>query len=159
MGDCHEKIKTYLIRNLEELEKGLVLFEHCSDKYGEKGIQLAPVWYPFAMSRKERDLICYNKNDNAIVIIEIKCDVAKHYTFGQILYYLHCVEHIDCANAKANEKNVKRVRGIILAEKIDESLKILINKYKNCIPEIGLITYTEDGDGNFHFDVKSPLDA
>lgn len=145
MGECHNKIETCLIGNIEELEKGLVFFEHCSDNYGEKGPKLVSgTWYPFAVSHKERDLLCYNKNDNAIVIIEIKCHIAKHYTFGQILYYLNCVEDIDCANAKANEKNVKKVRGIILAEKIDESLKILIKKYKNFIPEISLIEYAWD---------------
>jgi hypothetical protein len=104
---------------------------------------------------------CFNKNDNATVVVEIKTGTAMYYTFGQILYYLDCVKNLPCPNAKLSEQNVKIVvRGIILAKKIDKSLEILIKKYKSpCIPEISLITYIEDGDGNLHFDVKPPLDT
>jgi hypothetical protein len=160
MGKKEEKIKTYLKskngEKLEELEKGLVLYEDCINDAGRFSLYLS-------LYKDNSDLLCFNKRDKAIVPIEIKSGNATHYTFGQILYYLAGAEDIKCANLKGNlkgdEQNVTKVRGIVLAKKIDKPFEIIIKKYKNCIPEIGLITYTEDGDGNFHFDVKSPLDA
>ena len=45
MGECEEKLKEYLKRNngkkLEELEKGLVLFEDCYEP-----IQVVPILVP-----------------------------------------------------------------------------------------------------------------
>ncbi len=160
MGKKEEKIKDSLKSNngkrLEELEKGLVLYQDCINDMGRFSIV-------FSLYYHKSDLLCFNKNDKAIVPIEIKSGNATHYSFGQTLYYLAGAESIKCANLKGNlkgdEQNVKKVRGIILAKRIDKPLEILIKKYKNCIPEIRLITYTEDGDGNFHFVVKSPLEA
>ncbi len=132
MGECEEKIKEYLKRNnckkLGELEKGLVLFEECYEPTSKIVSDLY---------MGNSDLLCFNKNDKAIVVIEIKCGTAMYYTFGQILWYLDEVEDIKCANlTKLNEQNVEKVRGIILAKKIDKSLKRLLIKYKNFIPEI-----------------------
>lgn len=152
MGKKEENIKLYLRRNqekLEELESGLVLHEtYCYGGIKRLKRQLEP---------SKTDLFCLNKNDNATVVVEIKTGIANHHTFGQILYYLDYVKNLKCPNAKLDEQNDKKVRGIILARNIDESLKILIKKYKSFIPEIGLITYTETADGNFDFE-KSPLD-
>lgn len=158
MGECEKKIKEYLKRNngkkLGELEKGLVLFEECYESI-LKASKIASILY-----MGKSDLLCFNKNDGAIVVIEIKCSTAMHHTFGQILYYLDGVEDIKCANlAKLNKQNVEKVRGIILAKKIDKSLERLLIKYSNFIPEISLITYTQEEDGNFSFDVRLPLDC
>lgn len=141
MGEKEEKIKLYLRRNkekLEELESGLVLYEtYC---YGGRKIkQLEP---------SNIDLLCFNKNDKANVVVEIKTGTATYHTFGQILYYLDYVKDFKCPNAKLDEQIVKKVRGIILAKRIDKPLEVLINKYKSYIPEISLKIYTEDGDGN-----------
>lgn len=146
MGEKEEKIKNYLKGNngkkLEELESGLVLFEGCKE---------GKIW---EIHMDKSDLLCFNKNDNAIVVIEIKSGRATHHTFGQILYYLAGVENIKCANARLNEQNVKKVRGIVLANKIVEPLETLITKYKNCIPEIRLIECAWDGEGKLTYNKK-----
>lgn len=94
------------------------------------------------------DLTCFNSDDNALVIVEIKSksEVANHKTLGQILYYI-TVEKNNLNNAKSIKhetgEEVKSVRGIILAyeNKLNNSLKVLIKEYENELPKIKLKTY------------------
>ncbi len=140
MGKKEKDIKSYLESNketLEELDPGLAL--HWTYCYGGRK---SPMLMQIDSSKS--DLLCFNKNDNATVVIEIKTGKATHHTFGQILYYLDYVEGFKCPNAKLDEQNDKKVRGIVLADKIDKPLEKLIAKYKNCIPEISLKTYYWD---------------
>ncbi len=89
------------------------------------------------------DLYCFNEKDCAFVVIEVKTGKADFKTFGQILYYLINAEVIE----SVNEKKVKTLRGIILASKIDKTLKILNTKYKDKIPEIKLKEYRWTKEG------------
>jgi hypothetical protein len=139
----HKKIIAYLKNNngvnLQLLEPNLVLYSPCNSnvtKYDSIEDLLDIEFVPYFTNC---DLICFSENDNALVILEIKTEKADYQTFGQILYYLINAEIVECANGK----NVKTLRGIILAKKIDTTLKILVDKYKNKIPEIGLKEYNE----------------
>ena len=155
MGKKEEKIKNYLKdkngEELEELETGLVLYKDCINDTGRFSLYLS-------LYNDNSDLLCFNKMDKAIVPIEIKSGNATHYSFGQILYYLAGAEDIKCANLKGNlkgnEQNVIKVRGIVLAKKIDKPLEKLIVKYKNYIPEIHLIEYAWDGEGKLTYNKK-----
>lgn len=83
------------------------------------------------------DIYCFNEKDSAVVVIEVKTGKADYKTFGQILYYLINAEVIESVNGK----KVKTLRGIVLAGKIDKTLKTLVKVYKNKIPEISLKEY------------------
>ncbi len=134
----HEKILNYFNNNngkkLEELESGLILAEPCRDK--KVGAHLQQI-FPNNMW----DILCYNKKNKELVVIEVKSETADYNTFGQILHYLAHAEVYTCANAGLDESNVNKVRGIILAKEIDSSLKELVKKYKNATPKIDLREY------------------
>ena len=89
------------------------------------------------------DLYCFNEKDCAFVVIEVKTGKADFKTFGQILYYLINAEVIESVNGK----KVKTLRGIVLASKIDKTLKILNTTYKDEIPEINLKEYRWTKEG------------
>ena len=145
----HTKILNYFRKNkglnLKLLEDGLVLFYHSDSNFNIQKEDYNSIEEYFDELLKHddkpyltfRDLTCFNENDNALVILELKTEKANFETFGQILFYLINAEVIE----NANEKNVKKLRGIILASEIDKSLKELIKKYKNMIPEISLKEY------------------
>lgn len=140
----HKRIIDYLKYNngvnLQLLEPNLVLYSPCNSnatKY-DSIEDLFDIEFEMPYFTK-CDLICFSENDNALVILEIKTEKADQQTFGQILYYLINAEVVKCAN----DKKVKILRGLILAKKIDTTLKILVDKYKNKIPEIGLKEYNE----------------
>jgi hypothetical protein len=84
------------------------------------------------------------------VVIEVKTGKADYKTLGQILYYLINAEVIESVNGK----KVKTSRGIILAGKIDKTLKTLAKAYKNKIPEINLREYRWTNEGKLI--VKEP---
>jgi len=160
----HEKIVEYLMQengeNLQLLEPNLELFsiyiEPQSDSIEDilqfsseidrmeylLSNDIEPVY------KTRADISCFNENDNALVIIEIKSSSEKAYykTFGQILYYL-TIEKNNLNNVipikHTNRKDVKKLRGIILAKKrnIHDSLKLLIKEYEDVIPKIKLKTY------------------
>ena len=88
------------------------------------------------------DLTCFNNKNNSLVILELKIGKADYKTFGQILLYLLNAEVVEYAN----NKKVENLQGIILASEIDESLRKLVNKYKNEIPEIGFKKYMWTAD-------------
>ena len=98
--------------------------------------------------KTKADLTCFNSDDDALVIVEIKSksEVANHKTLGQILYYI-TVEKNNLNNAKSIKhetgEEVKSVRGIILAHEnnLNDSLKVLIKEYENKLPKIKLKTY------------------
>ncbi len=162
----HEEIVEYLMqengKNLQLLEPNLEIFSHfiepredtphflSSDERMEYLLckPIEPVY------KTKADISCFNKNDNALVIVEIKSSSEKAYykTFGQILYYL-TIEKNNLNNVipikHTNGKDVKKLRGIILAKKnnIHESLKLLIKEYEGVIPKIKLKTYYWNGKG------------
>ncbi len=147
MGKKEEEIKSYLKSNeetLNQLEPGLALHETYCYK-GRKSPMLRQI------DTSKSDLLCFNKNDNATVVVEIKTGTATHHTFGQILYYLDYVKGFECPNAKHDKQNHKKVRGIVLANKIAKPLETLITNYKNFIPEIRLKKYYWDKDNKLKF--------
>ena len=95
-------------------------------------------------SRKyqQYDILCFNKKDKDIVIVEVKSETADYETFGQMLYYIDQVEKITCPYVP----EVNTVRGIILAKEIDSSLEQLVKKYNNTISSINLKKYDWVGD-------------
>ena len=141
----HAKIIKYFKNNngikLEELESGLISAKECRDKkVGPHVQQIFPknMW----------DILCYNKKSKELVVIEVKSETADYNTFGQILHYLVHAEGYTCANAGLKDSNVNNVRGIILAQKIDSSLKKLVEKYKNATQKIDLKEYKWGAEGN-----------
>ena len=137
-------------KNLHLLEDNLVLYSPSNfnirkedynsiEEYGDKLFE-----YDFKPYFTFCDLTCFNENNNSLIILELKTEKADYKTFGQILFYLLNAEVLEYAN----EMKVKNLQGIILASEIDTSLRELINKYKNRIPEISLKEYkwTDDGE-------------
>ena len=137
----HTKIVNYFKNNngikLQELEDGLILAEPCAGKKTGHG-RLQQIF-----SNVHNDILCFNKDNNDIVIVEVKSEseMADYNTFGQILYYHTEMEYIKCANTELGKSNVNTVRCIILAKKIHKSLKKLVNKYNNVTPKIDLKEY------------------
>lgn len=96
---------------------------------------------------KRIDLICWNTypEDNYKtthwVVVELKAKGADCRAFGQILLYM-----LRLKGSKYFSKH-SVIRGVILAEKIKDDLLELVQKYKDCIPDIRLLQYkrvTED---------------
>jgi len=120
----HDKYITYFQadngRNLRKLDKDLVLH------------RLHRVLHGWQKNSDGWDIICLNENDGATVIVEIKSEleIANCDAFGQILCYMTKAEGIECADGN----KLKTVQGIILAERIHDNLKKLINRYKGSIP-------------------------
>jgi RecB family endonuclease NucS len=85
-----------------------------------------------SLKDQQYDITCFNENINDIVIVEVKSENADKYTFGQILHYLLQEETFTCPW----ELDVNRVRGIILAKKIDSSLRELVKRYEKATPTI-----------------------
>lgn len=164
MGKKEDEIKDYFKRNggehLQKLERGLVefseLYEESSYKMETLEELLSINFVPHLINKE--DLMCFNKDDNALVIVEIKSPSirAKHETLGQILCYIFREKNYIATKKAFNQKvkhingqEVEKVRGIILAHesRISKSLKQLIdeykniNKYVNVLPEISLKKY------------------
>lgn len=112
-----EHLQSFLIQNLDLLDPGLRLYE-------EEG--LAGVEFP-AGSRYV-DVLAIDRNGD-LVVIELK--VARGYdrAVGQILRYMAWV--------KKNLAGGKRVRGIIVANEINEDLKLAAS----LVPDIKLAEY------------------
>lgn len=96
---------------------------------------------------RQYDIHCFDKNNNDIVIVEVKSENADKCTFGQLLYYLFQEETF----TYPWDLDVNALRGIILAKEIDSSLKELVNKYKNVTPEIKLIEYEGEVEKGLKF--------
>lgn len=146
----HTRILNYLKENngvnLKDLDENLVL---CSNF----NVQKKDSYYIEKYTIEERldklfeevfepypnycDLNCFNKKNNSLIILELKTGKADYKTFGQMLFYLLDAEVVEYADYK----KVKNVQGIILASEIDESLRKLVNKYENVIPEISFKEY------------------
>ncbi len=164
IGREHKEIEEYLMqdngKNLQLLEPNLVIFSSYVEPQSDS-IEDAHQLLSEAdrmedllshdvdiklLIKTNADFICFN--DNALVIVEIKSssEVANYKTFGQILYYL-TKEKYKLTNTKLlrhiNGKEVKEVRGIVLANKFDyyKSLKRPIEEYKNVTPVIILKSY------------------
>lgn len=97
--------------------------------------------------KRKYDIHCFDKKNNDIVIVEVKSGNADKCIFGQILYYLFQEETF----TYPWDLDVNALRGIILAKKIDNSLKQLVNKYKNVTPEIKLIEYEGEVEEGLKF--------
>ncbi len=122
------KIVEYVPRIRDEHSKYIRYFEDNNGRNLQKIEQNLVLFRTFIKC----DLSCFNKDDSAVVIVEIKSELedADCSTFGQILCYMTEAEKIDCVN----ENKVKTVRGIILARYIHENLKKIVKKYIESIP-------------------------
>lgn len=151
----HKKVVNYLKNNngenLQKLEPKLTLYEKIdvvdytsndidfneSDDYKHiKSILSEPFELVQNIEVDNSDITGFNENDSSIVIVEIKSsEKADYNTFGQILYYMSKAEKY------VDGKEVKTVRGVVLAKEIDVSLVMLVKKYENVIPKISLKKY------------------
>lgn len=142
--------------NLRELDPNLIPYERDIrdspqpvGNFEIRGIKIPVLSYADTV-KIEHDIICFDKVDDGIVIIEIKSpsETANHKTFGQILYYLTLAKRFKYANGR----EVKSVRGIVLASEIHESLRLLVKAYENIILlKINLKTYHRTNGGNYIF--------
>ncbi len=153
MGKKEQKIIAYLINNnganLRLVEPDLVLCSRIKGKESNFSKFLNRCHFfkdPHSWDEPyitNCDIDCFNEKDGAFVVIEVKTGKADYKTFGQILYYLINGEVIDAVNGK----EVKTLRGIVLAGKIDKTLKTLVRAYNNKIPEISLKEYRWTKEG------------
>jgi len=63
-----------------------------------------------------------NKTQNQLIAIELKAGIAKHEAFGQISMYLGLLK---------KEFPQKNIKGVIIAGKIDDSLKYAVTTNEN----------------------------
>ena len=153
-------------KNLQLLEKGLKIFTLYKEPKADFNEEPSNFLYDYDRINKlisedvipiyktEADITCFNKDDNALVIIEIKSksEAANHKTFGQILYYI-TVEKNNLINAKnikyETGEEVQSVRGIILANEnsLRKSLEVLVEVYENDLPKISLKKYSWSDEG------------
>jgi hypothetical protein len=97
-------------------------------------VQLIPL---FDTTKIKNDFCCFNKVDNSMVVIEVKspAEKAEHKTFGQILYYMYAAKGVNYTKVGEMNIKIKAIRGIILANKISDSLKELVMAKKELIKE------------------------
>lgn len=119
----------------------MVRMENDEMKTYRSKIQTVP-----SLKDQQYDIHCFNKNINDIVIVEVKSksERANHKTFGQILHYLLQEETFTCPW----DLDVNRVRGIVLAKKIESSLIELVKRYEKATPKIDLKEYDWGVEGN-----------
>lgn len=63
-----------------------------------------------------------SKDNNSLVVIELKASKATYSTLGQILSYMASIK---------NELNAENVRGIIVAEEFDKKLMLAVTQVNN----------------------------
>lgn len=126
MNFTYEKdLQTALVRQAENLFNGYKIFGENLD-----GIE-------YTISGKRIDLLLENNSDNSLLAIELKSGIADFKVFGQISMYLGLL---------SKEFPDKKLNGIIIAGKIDESLKnacLLTDKIKLMTYKMELLLETE----------------
>ena len=105
-------LQNYLVKNLQEIETGLKLFEDD---------EITGVEYP--AGGRYIDILAVDKNNN-FVIIELKVSRGYDRAIGQLLRYIGWVE-----KNMVTEK--QKVRGIIVCNEISEDLKLACSKINN----------------------------
>ena len=128
-----EELRTYLLKpsNMWKVEDRLThIGGNIREKLTEFNVGLG----------KKIDMLARSK-DNELVVIELKLHKADYKAFGQILCYILLIKSLRI------QKGYKEVRGIILANEIDDSLKKIVEEYKHWrtqikdIPRINLKEY------------------
>lgn len=135
-NEDHNAIVDYLKKHPEKLEDNLVLYYHngITNEPNDK-IKLVP---ELDMSEIKTDFCCFNDNDSSIVVVEVKSLSANYHALCQIKYYMRAARDLKYIDGK----EVKAVRGIILAHKISKSLKTAIKEeYKSKPINISLKIY------------------
>lgn len=124
--DCGNEDESYDIQNNcfayeKDLQNALIsqaeeLFENYNI-YGKNGEGIE-----YSIEGKRIDLLMENTNENTLLAIELKAEKADFKVFGQISMYLQLLEE------KFPEKKIK---GVIIAGEIDETLKIASKRDNN----------------------------
>lgn len=104
-------LRDYLARNLAKIEAGLKLYE----EEEIRGIE-------FPVGGRFIDILAIDSNDD-YVVIELKVSRGYDRTIGQLLRYMGWIE----ANLAAG----KKVRGVIVASKISEDLKLAASRIRD----------------------------
>ena len=105
-----QDLKKALVSQAEELFPGYVIYGN-----NFEGIE-------YTIEGKRIDLLLENKNENKLLVIELKANVADYKVYGQISMYLSLVEK--CFPNKI-------IEGVIIAGEIDETLKIASQRDKS----------------------------
>jgi hypothetical protein len=112
-----EDLKNYLAKNLQVIERGLQVYE----KNGITGIE-----YP--VGGRFIDILAVDR-DGGFVVVELKVSKGYEKTIGQLLRYMGWVQKNLAAGA--------RVRGVIVANEINEDLKLAAS----LMPDVKLAEY------------------
>ena len=102
--DTERQVEDFLEKNVEKVEEGLKLYYNKNNRSGRQYLTSAGII----------DLLCVDEDKN-FVIIEIKKEKGSDKTIGQITRYMGWV--------KENLAGDRKVRGIIIANKVDEKLE------------------------------------
>lgn len=111
-------LRDYLAKNLQVIERGLILYEDSISN----GIE-----YPLSTGGRI-DILAKDKNAR-FVVIELKVSRGRNPTIGQLLYYMGWVD----TNLSKDQKS----RGIIIANEISDDLKIACQR----VPDVSLYRY------------------
>lgn len=111
-------LRDFLARNLETVEKGLKLFQ---DENGREGVEYPTETGPI-------DILAEDKKGD-FVVFELKVSRGQDRAIGQLMRYMGWV--------RQRKAGGRKVRGVILAQKIEEGLKYAASEN----PNIRLLEY------------------
>ncbi|MEW5937861.1 MAG: endonuclease NucS domain-containing protein [Candidatus Thermoplasmatota archaeon] len=148
LGDL--MLKTTGFRDEKELRKYLLKSSHMG--IVEEGLtpfggNIRELLTEFNIGMEKKSDMLARGKDNELVVIELKLRKADYKAFGQILCYILLIKSL-----RFFQKKYRGVRGIVLANKIDDSLKMIVKEYKHWkkqikdIPRINLKEYVISPD-------------
>ncbi len=112
-------LQNYLVKNIETLEPGLKVYEDLEENL---------VGVEFDAGGRRIDILAVDR-EGALVVIELKVSKGHDRVVGQIARYMSWIED--------HMSNGKPVRGIIVANNVDNDLKLAARQMRN----IKLIEY------------------
>jgi len=121
IGDKINNIEKNLFSLEKDLENSLISqYEDLFPEYNIFGNNGEGIQYQ--IGGKRIDLLLEHKTQNQLLAIELKAGIAKYEVFGQIAMYLGLLK---------KEFPQKFIKGIIIAGKVDESLKYAVSTNEN----------------------------
>jgi len=121
------------LKNLNQIENNLRLV-------------LQRLWQPdreIALGNERIDLLCYKQSE--LFILELKRYRGSYKAFAQVLSYMLQIQK----KLPGLIKHYKKIRGVIVAHHITESLADLVAEYRTILPRIDLMEYHVDAEGKF----------
>ena len=129
-----------------DLRKELSKFKNLNLIENKLRLVLQHLWQPdkeIALGNERIDLLCYKQSE--LFILELKRYRGSYKAFAQVLSYMLQIKK----KLPGLIKHYKKIRGVIVAHHITESLADLVSEYQKILPRIDLTEYHVDAEGQF----------